>query len=397
MIKKLQKYKIFDFSNTWTSVFQFLLIIHIMSIPFKNAVYQISTVLIILFFLVYLIKFKKFKQLFDNFNQTKNLSITFFGIVIFMIVSNLLNPNFISDKAWNLTFMFVIRYALIFIILAYFYRLDFFNKNFIICFVTVSFLLLSLTSIYEIINDPNVIFNVKKGLAGSRGNRAAFGIMIGIGAAYCLCLYMKNKILSLSLFFYFSFFLIFSFARTAWVGILCAIIVFLIINFKKFSKKDKKIFLLLILLSVFCLVLLYFNIDSVNARFNSLLAGESTYRFKIWKYSFDMFLKQPILGYGVDSFGKLPNNIFYPNIALTSHNFILEILLSIGLIGLLFCILSIYLVCKELYINSIFLPVGIFIIVSFLFNAGSFSGKDFLSSLVLLVFLAFANKFKELK
>lgn len=395
MIGVLKNNAIINLSNRWTSIFNFLIIFWIMSIPFKNAVYQISTALIILFFIVYLAIFKNYKPLLENLNKTKTLSVVFLGIILSMIISNLLNPDFTNAKSWELTIMLIVRYTLLFIILAYFYRLDFFSENFILFLIISSFFLLSLTAIFEIINDPDTITNVAKGLAGSRGNRASFGIMIGVGASYCMCLYLKNKALSFFLFFYFSFFLIFSFARTAWVAIFCSAIIFLIINYKNFSKKDKKIFLSLAILFFAIAILIFFSVDSFNARLSSLFAGESTYRLENWKYSFNMFLKQPIFGYGINSFGSLPNNIFYPNIALNSHNFILELLLEVGLVGFILCMSFIFIVSKELYNHSIFLSVAGFMFVSFLFNAGIFSSKDCLSLVALLTFLAFSHRFKD--
>lgn len=395
MTKILKKNRFFDLSNPWIATFKFLLIFWVMSIPFKNAVYQISTALIILFFLVYLFRIKNIHPLFENLNKTKILSLIFLFIVATMVISNFINPNFINAKSWEIIIMLIVRYALLFVILAYFYRLNFFSKNFILFLIISSFSLLSLTAIFEIINDLDSITNVAKGLAGSRGNRASFGIMIGIGASYCMCLYLKNKIVSFMLFFYFSFFLIFSFARTAWVGIFFAAIVFFIINYKNFSKKDKKIFLFTAILILLIVVLLFFSVDSFNTRFNSLLKGESSSRLDIWKYSFNAFLNQPYLGYGINSFGNLPNNIFYPHTALTPHNLILELFLEVGLVGFVLCMSFIFVVFKELYNHSIFLPVGAFMFVSFLFNGGIFSSKDFLSLVALLTFLAYSHRFKE--
>lgn len=112
-----------------SSIFKFLIFIWILSIPFKNAVFQISIVLISIFFLYHLLKTRSFNILFDNLKETKNLFIGFSFIIFAMILSNLLNPEFLDKKSWHTIFSFIFRYGLILIILAYFYRLDFFKKK----------------------------------------------------------------------------------------------------------------------------------------------------------------------------------------------------------------------------------------------------------------------------
>lgn len=104
-------------------VFKFFVFLWIMSIPFKNAVFQFSIFSIIIFFIYHLAKTKNFSLLFENLNKTKYLAIGFSFIILSLCISNFLNPEHLANNS----FMFVIRYGLIFIILAYFYKLDFFT------------------------------------------------------------------------------------------------------------------------------------------------------------------------------------------------------------------------------------------------------------------------------
>lgn len=78
-----------------------------------------------IFFIYSLAKTKNFSLLSENLNKTKYLTTGFSLIVLSLCFSNLLNPEYLANNSWHKTFMFVIRYGLIFIILAYFYKLDF--------------------------------------------------------------------------------------------------------------------------------------------------------------------------------------------------------------------------------------------------------------------------------
>lgn len=59
------------------AIFKFLIFIWILSIPFKNAIFQVSLVLIPIFFLYHLFKTKNFNILVENLKETKYLFIGF--------------------------------------------------------------------------------------------------------------------------------------------------------------------------------------------------------------------------------------------------------------------------------------------------------------------------------
>ena len=73
------------------NIFKVLLFIWIMSIPFKNAIYQISVVTIIVFFIFYLIKIKNFNILIENLKSSIYLLFGFIEIILSMITSNFLS------------------------------------------------------------------------------------------------------------------------------------------------------------------------------------------------------------------------------------------------------------------------------------------------------------------
>ena len=182
----------------YNNIFKILISIWILSIPFKNVIFQISILLIPTFFAYYLFKTKQFSTLIANLKETKYLFVGFCFIVFSMILSNLLNPEFLDKKSWHTIYMFVIRYGLIFVILAYFYRLEFFTKKEILVLVVFSLSVLLCTGIYQILQEPTVI--IKEGITGTLNNRNAFGLMMGMGVVLSLCLIKYKRIFAL--FFY---------------------------------------------------------------------------------------------------------------------------------------------------------------------------------------------------
>lgn len=64
-------------NNKELFIFKFLIFLWIMSIPFKNAVFQFSIFSIIIFFIYHLAKTKNFSLLSENLNKTKYLTIGF--------------------------------------------------------------------------------------------------------------------------------------------------------------------------------------------------------------------------------------------------------------------------------------------------------------------------------
>ena len=61
-------------NNKELFIFKFFVFLWIMSIPFKNAVFQFSTFSIIAFFIYHIAKNKNFSLLFENLTKTKYLT-----------------------------------------------------------------------------------------------------------------------------------------------------------------------------------------------------------------------------------------------------------------------------------------------------------------------------------
>ena len=370
-------------------IFKFFVFLWIMSIPFKNAVFQFSIFSIIIFFIYHLAKTKNFSLLFENLNKTKYLAIGFSFIILSLCISNFLNPEYLANNSWHKTFMFVIRYGLIFIILAYFYKLDFFTIKEITIACVFSFLFLLSTGLYQVIIDPNVIKGI--GITGTLDNRNAFGLMMGMGFVLSISLLKYNKNLALFLIFTFSFFMLFSFSRSSWVASSCATIILIAINYKELRFKHLLYFLIFVLF----LITIYFSFDSIQIRFTQLLERDSSSRTTIWIHTIEFIKEKLLFGYGLNSFAKLPNS--YLNQFPDPHNSVLEILLYTGLFGLISALFTIgvviYKIIKTKNLNL--LPIATYFVVVTQFDFGAYGSKELLSFLTIFVFFVYADSFQR--
>lgn len=376
-------------NNKELFIFKFFVFLWIMSIPFKNVIFQFSTFSIIIFFIYHIAKNKNFSLLFENLNKTKYLTIGFSLIILSLCFSNLLNHEYLADNSWHKTFMFVIRYGLIFIILAYFYKLDFFTKKEIIKACVFSFLFLLSTGLYQVIIDPNVIKGI--GITGTLDNRNAFGLMMGMGFVLSISLLKYNKNLALFLIFTFSFFMLFSFSRSSWVASSCATIMLIAINYKELRFKHLLYFLIFILF----LVAIYFSFDSIQIRFTQLLERDSSSRTTIWIHTIEFIKEKLLFGYGLNSFSKLPDS--YLNQFPDPHNSVLEILLYTGLFGLISALFTIGVVIFKIIQtkNLNLLLIATYFIVVTQFDFGAYGSKELLSFLTIFVFFVYADSFQR--
>lgn len=373
------------------NVFKFFLFVWIISLPFKNAVYQVSVILLVLFFLTHLFKTRNFSILLENLKETVSLTIGFSLIISVMLLSNLLNLEYLDKKSWHLIYMFVIRYGLVFVILAYFYRLEYFNKKELIFGLFASFLLLASTGIYEVINTPDVIFGT--GITGTLDNRNAFGLFMGMGFVLSLLIMQYKRNLGIILILVFSFLMIFSFSRSSWVASVSSSLIFFIINYKKVRLNH---FIYLFIFLGFLLAL-YFSFDSFQERFAQLLQGNSSLRTTIWTHTIVLIKEELVFGYGLDSWQNLSDPYLkeFPD----PHNMVLEILTYTGLVGLIACFFAIGVILYKIFKdrNFVLLAVASYFLVVTQFDFGAFYSKELLSFLTIFVFFVYSNSFKQIR
>lgn len=383
-------------ANKWESIFKFALFLWLCSVPFKNALYQVFTFLIIFLCAWHFIVNKNYDILISNLRKTKALTIAFCFIIITMILANLLNLELLGKKSWHHIIMLVVRYGFVFIALAYFYVLGFFSKKEIVGYLLFGTMNLSLMAIVQGILNPEILFgdvrNIDIGIKGTLNHRNAMGLVMSASVVFSFFILRKNLLAGAGLLGIYTFCMIFSFSRSGWVASAVAFLIFIFVNFKKLDKR----FFIILTLFIIALVVVYFNVDSFHTRFDHLLNGDSSYRTTLWKYGFGMIEQDPIFGYGVGSWRSLPMS---PDIAAHTgvHNSIIEIMLFTGIIGLVAWISAVIVVLMEVIRskNFIYLPPLVYFVVLTQFDFSVFDSKELLSYVSVFLFLVYSDKFKE--
>ena len=185
------------------------------------------------------------------------------------------------------------------------------------------------------------------------------------------------------------FILLFSWARSAYVGFFVMSLVYFIIHFKKkfFLKK----LLILVLLGLFIMglltpILLNHDIDPYSVAHNFMQLDKGTPRWEMNRAQFDVFRVRPILGHGPEDQSILLNR--YSDFeGPTGHNTYLRILLISGGVGFFFYMLIIFNIVKTGYknINSeykwIFCMIAGYLVQSY-FESGTIGGVGYISLLV---------------
>lgn len=383
--------------NKLEFAFKFLLLIWLCGVPFKNAVYQISVPLILVFFIVHFTINKNYCILKENFDKTKALSFCVGLIILSMCIANLLNPELLGKKSWHHVFVFVMRYIGIFIALAYFYSLNFFSKKELIFMVLFGTMLLALSGIGEAILNPDVLFgNVSNGnttgLTGTLENRNAMGLMMSVSVIFSLLVLNKNIKLGFLLLGIYGFCMIFSFSRSGWVASCFAVLIFIGLNFKKL---DKRVFIGLFLFAL-ALVIIYMNVDSFQTRVNQLLEGNSSYRTTLWKYGISQFENQPFFGHGVSCWLNLEKPA---DIAAHTgvHNSTIEILLFTGIFGLIAWLSTIFTVFIDILRSKklIYLSFLAYFVIITQFDFSVFDSKELFSYIAVFLFLVYSDRFRN--
>lgn len=379
---------------SWKNIFNLIFLIWIISIPFKNAVYQVSTILLILFFLAYLIKHRDFSYFKDLILKYKTLLYSFLLILISMFISNIIN-DISNIDSWKVQLSYIYRYVFIFIILLYFYSKEIFTKKIVYIFLLFSLGIQSFDGLYQSIVGYDFfrhnIGNLQVGLTGATFNRNIFALVVGLGVLLCLFSIKIEKFISKSnlfiilLGFIFIFCTLFSYSRAVWVALSLSIFFYFISNFKKI--KIKHILYTVILFSVIGLAFL--NIDPLHDRLDLLLNGNSSNRDKIWLYAITLIEQKPVFGWGLDTWSKIGLK-GYANV----HNSILEILLYLGIFGLLCFTYFLLIVLREIVNSKNFRAISIliYLIVISSFDQDIFSGKIFLSFFTILMFYIYSEK-----
>ena len=377
-------------------VFNTFLFLWILFIPFKNAFYQASTFLLIVTFFIYVVVNKDYKYVKEIIVKYKDIVFAFLLILISMTISNLIN-DVSKTNAWYLELAYLHRYALILLILFYFYSKDFFDKNLLITFILISLGLQILDGLYQYIVGYDLflhnIGNKIEGLTGPIFNRNVFGLLMGMGVIVSFLSIkfaskITLKILLVTLLVLFIFTTLFTYSRAVWVALIASFLAYIIVNIRNFNKLHFFYFFIALCIAI----LVFFNIDSLQNRFIELIHANSSNRNEIWLYCLDLFKQKMFFGWGLNAW-KINGLQDYANV----HNSLLEILISLGIFGFIVFTYFLYLVFKQIKNTKNFnaFYVLIFLIVDSLFDQSIISGKIFLNIIVILVFYIYLDRIRN--
>lgn len=368
--------------------FNIILFIWLCSIPFKNAIYQISTILVLLFFVVHLIINKNYSVLIENFKKTKVLTVFVALILLSMCLASILNPELLAKKSWHYIISFFYRYVLVFIALAYFYRLKYFDKKVLVDVFLFGLLFVAAIAIFMLILNPDTVYG---GLKGTFDNRNAMGLAMSLGVVFTLFVLKNNIKIGLVLLVIFGFCMLFSFSRSGWVAGFLAYIIFIVFYFKELNKK----FFIAVGICILVLICVYFGVDSLQDRVNLLLQGNSSHRTDLWKFGLTQIPNNLFFGHGVSCWRNLNLPV---DIAVHTglHNSTLEILLFTGIFGLVAWISAVltvfYQILKDK--NYIYLSLLLYFVVITQFDFSVFDSKELFSAVTIFMFLVYSDKFK---
>lgn len=377
-------------------VFNLFLFLWILFIPFKNAFYQASTFLLIVTFFIYVVINKDYKYVKELIVRYKDIVFAFLLILISMTISNLIN-DVSKTNAWYLELAYLYRYALILLILFYFYSKDFFDKNLLITFILISLGVQVLDGLHQYIMGYDLfvhnIGNKIEGLTGPIFNRNIFGLLMGMGVIVSfLSIKFASKttlkILLVTLLVLFIFATLFTYSRAVWVALIASFLAYIIVNIRNLNKLHFFYFFIALCVTI----LVFFNIDSLQNRFIELIHANLSNRNEIWLYSIGLFKQKMFFGWGLNAW-----SVHGLEDVANIHNSILEILVSLGIFGFIVFTYFLYLVFKQTKNTKNFnaFYVLIFLIVDSLFDQSIISGKIFLNIIVILIFYIYFDKIKN--
>ncbi|MFV0480750.1 MAG: O-antigen ligase family protein [Campylobacteraceae bacterium] len=377
---------------------RFLVMIWIVSIPFKDSMYQISTILIIIFLLFDIAINKHFLKFRETIYSCKNI-ILVFGLIFFcMFLSNIINHGS-ETSLWRTLLLNFYRYFLIFLALLYFYNRDFFSKKLILYFIFLSLGIQAFDGVYQSFYGydifKNIEGNLKIGLTGSTFNRNIFGMLTGFGVLVSFLSLKKynafySNIFIIIFLFLFMFSVLFSYSRAVWVSLFVSLVVYFCFNYKNI----KKIHFLYIFIVTSVLFFMFLGIDSLEKRFVDLISIDSSNRDIIWMNSINFFTQKPLFGWGLGAY-----KLSVAQNGYSFHNSTLEVLVSMGILGFLAYLSLILVILKEVIKNKQIplLCLFVYILIDCQFDQSILHGKVFLSSIVVLLFFIFSERIDRYK
>jgi O-antigen ligase len=341
----------------------------LIALPFDNAVFHLGT--LILWVGAFLVSRQPAGP---NVGATiaaqKNVHWAFLSIVVIMVVSNLVNGQ--GSEAWRTLATFIVRYWLFFALLSYLYMRRIVDMEFLLAVATVGLLVQFVPFIGQIINGQ--IFAGQR-FQGFTSNPNVLGLYAGFGMMVSLHLIVSQEsgkklvlLTAVALGLMATIALLASGNRGGWVAVIVALIFYAASQIRQRPKLLITSFATVGLLSVGVLT----QMAGPKARLAALIDGYSAHRIDVWLNSWTLFKQQPIFGYGLDTRQALLKNHFI----YSEHNIVLNVMLAMGLVGLLAYGALMFFICWPAVKNRNIIGLSL---MGFLMAVGMF-GFDFYRS-----------------
>ena len=396
-------------NKLFIQIFQITLFIWIFSIPLKNSIYQISTILLIILFLTHYFYYKQKDVLLEILTTYKKLFIVFLLFIGSMALSSFFG---ISEKSVFIDiFKYFIRYLFILVILFYFYKQTFFSKKWLLTVIFIVLCINSLDGIYQYITGYDFILHKSPDmpsylLTGAVYHHNPFGLFMAIGGIMSLTLFFdKNnhtifkydKVIYFITLLMFLFTLFHSQSRAAWVMFGIYFIAYMFLYIKK-NGINKKLFATLTSLLIVSVVL-FLSDDNLLHRLTLLLQGNSSGRStQIWPFTIDKIINSPIFGYGIDTYKVLASSgsaRWHDGV----HNLSLELLLYTGIVGFSILYYLVWVSLKESFIthNIIYFILLLSYVILLQFDASLIDSKVHLNIFIVMLFFIYSVRSDNLK
>jgi O-antigen ligase len=347
--------------------------IMLIALPFDNAIFHLGT--LILWVGAFLVSRQPTGP---NFGATiatqKNVHWTFLSIVAIMVVSNLANGQ--DSEAWRTLATFIVRYWLFFALLSYLYMRRIVDMEFLLAVATVGLLVQFVPFIGQMINGQIFVGQEFAGrFQGFTSNPNVLGLYAGLGMMVSLHLIVSQEsgkklvlLTAVALGLMATIALLASGNRGGWVAVIVALIFYAASQIRQQPKILITSFATVGFLSVGVLT----QMARPRARLADLIDGHSASRIDVWLNSWTLFKQQPILGYGLDTRQVLLENHF----VYSEHNIVLNVMLAMGLVGLLAYGSLMFFICWPALKNRNIIGLSL---MGFLMAVGMF-GFDFYRS-----------------
>ena len=377
------------------NLFNSVLFIWVLFLPLKNAIYQISLVIMVGMFVYHVYYFNNFELVKKLIEKNKDILLAFSLLVLGMLLSSIFGVN--VGESLSITIKFIYRYILLFILLIYFYKLNFFTHKILIIMILISLSIYGFDGFYQYIAGVDFFKNfpmMGEGLTGPLFNRNIFGLVMAIEANILLFLLLyknslKERIFIFLLLVLIIFLLLNSLSRSSWLFFFVFTILSIILWSKQANIRKSNIILFLLSIGILLAFMILTN-ENLSYRFELLLEGDGSGRLPVWIKTIEAIKVSWLFGYGVDSYIY----VIKETIVTGVHNVTLEILLYLGFFGLFTYIYFFFIIFKEV-INKKQYIIGSFIIaflVALQFDGSLVNSKLDLSILTISVFWIYSNR-----